>query len=968
MSEFGWIESAPFAKEALFHACDRLFRLRERLHDLSTKAYITDAPLILTQLLDDLAVHIGQKLSAAGRDLERAVEPGDASNAENSIRLLGSFISSLYRWIDVLELSRPDHVPHRLVPALERLAHTISWTGATIISPLSDINHSGQADTYSYLDVYDDLFGMTDRQAGLSSVLELGKDFFTKYPPHFTALFFPAGAKDDVLQHVIFGHELGHFADRVYGFSHIPDKKIDRRLRRRLRTALRSAVRGFLRFVVTSIGEENIRSTFPPYGDYEGLQTGIEGRLDEEIQRCNEDWLRELAADVFSVRLFGPAAFLSIATHLVTTGRARKLADMALPGLDHPPPAIRLSVMMREIDALEREGTLQGLPTALKDALGHWRIGLEHALRLSPPPPKLRFLLDWQSLKPSLGQVAHIVNRVYWQAQADGLLDQICAYMSEQMLQARQDDPWRQPFMSRTDTELVSHAVSLLNNGVVPCEVPCERRLRVEEGIGVCVELSEGLSVSTIVNAAWAQMLDAARDPAKSVLADDVTKTFRRRQREFGNLALAGIELADLIGRYHRRVRRRAGDGEVIVQSPITEHLLNPNLDRRLTVTPLLNPGEQICGGGIDLTLGTEFISTKKTRLSAVDSTDEDASREVEKYHETHYIPFGRSFVLHPGEFVLASTLEYLKMPPNLGATLVGRSSTGRLGLSFATGATAKPWYRGRLTLELLNVGALPIVLYPGMRIAELRIHEVDEIAAPEPSKYDLSIGPELSRLNEDREISVLCSPAAQVIVALVGPMGAGKTEIARYLANRRGFVKYSLAGVVLDEAKRDGLPETVKSMRSVGNDRRSQNPSCFADLVVSIIRRESAAPRVVVDSVRNPSEIEALERFRPVFLLGVTGEEDTRFRRERRERGRCHPCTSREEFARWDAQDLGQGQPDYGQQIRKLLEMAGQRALNGSGAVLDTTNIGPTQLNELYRMVDKVLDHVSAMAVHAHI
>jgi dCTP deaminase len=79
------------------------------------------------------------------------------------------------------------------------------------------------------------------------------------------------------------------------------------------------------------------------------------------------------------------------------------------------------------------------------------------------------------------------------------------------------------------------------------------------------------------------------------------------------------------------------------------------------------------------------------------------------------------AFILHPGEFVLGQTLEWVELPDDLVARLEGKSSLGRLGLLIhSTAGYVDPGWRGNLTLELSNVSNLPIALYPGMRIGQI--------------------------------------------------------------------------------------------------------------------------------------------------------------------------------------------------------------------------------------------------------
>ncbi|MCL2490653.1 MAG: dCTP deaminase [Propionibacteriaceae bacterium] len=78
-------------------------------------------------------------------------------------------------------------------------------------------------------------------------------------------------------------------------------------------------------------------------------------------------------------------------------------------------------------------------------------------------------------------------------------------------------------------------------------------------------------------------------------------------------------------------------------------------------------------------------------------------------------------FVLHPGEFVLGSTYEYVSLPDDVAARLEGKSSLGRLGLlTHSTAGFIDPGFEGHVTLELSNVATLPIALWPGMKVGQL--------------------------------------------------------------------------------------------------------------------------------------------------------------------------------------------------------------------------------------------------------
>jgi dCTP deaminase len=179
--------------------------------------------------------------------------------------------------------------------------------------------------------------------------------------------------------------------------------------------------------------------------------------------------------------------------------------------------------------------------------------------------------------------------------------------------------------------------------------------------------------------------------------------------------------------------------------------LAEEDLASRLVVMPLLDPGRQIGPASIDVRLGTQFQYFERIGDAGLDPGD-DLAATVEKSQRSTTMELGDPFWLHPGQFVLGATLEYLRLPPHLAAYVVGRSSWGRLGLLVATAIMLQPGWGGNLTLELVNHGESPIALYPGSRIAQLAVHSLAG-ATPEPyeGKYMGPTGPWASRLGEEQ-------------------------------------------------------------------------------------------------------------------------------------------------------------------------------------------------------------------------
>lgn len=141
--------------------------------------------------------------------------------------------------------------------------------------------------------------------------------------------------------------------------------------------------------------------------------------------------------------------------------------------------------------------------------------------------------------------------------------------------------------------------------------------------------------------------------------------------------------------------------------------------DDRLGVEPL-DPS-MVQPSSIDVRLDRYFRVFNNSRYTHIDP--KEAQEELTSLHE---VPDGEAFVLHPGEFVLASTLEYFSIPNGLAGRLEGKSSLGRLGLlTHSTAGFIDPGFTGHITLELSNVANLPIVLWPDMKVGQLALFQM---------------------------------------------------------------------------------------------------------------------------------------------------------------------------------------------------------------------------------------------------
>jgi dCTP deaminase len=153
----------------------------------------------------------------------------------------------------------------------------------------------------------------------------------------------------------------------------------------------------------------------------------------------------------------------------------------------------------------------------------------------------------------------------------------------------------------------------------------------------------------------------------------------------------------------------------------------------------------------VDLRVDRTFRIFANTRYPYI-----DVKRPMEDLTEVVEVDDEEAFILHPGEFVLGSTLERVTLPDDLVARIEGKSSLGRLGLLIhSTAGFVDSGFSGHLTLELSNVANLPITIYPGMKIGQLCLFEMTSPAERpygDRGKYQGQRGPTPSRFYEDFE------------------------------------------------------------------------------------------------------------------------------------------------------------------------------------------------------------------------
>ncbi|MCP3856111.1 MAG: dCTP deaminase [Actinomycetia bacterium] len=183
----------------------------------------------------------------------------------------------------------------------------------------------------------------------------------------------------------------------------------------------------------------------------------------------------------------------------------------------------------------------------------------------------------------------------------------------------------------------------------------------------------------------------------------------------------------------------------------LSDHTIREELDAgRIVIEPLGN--DCIQPSSVDLHLDRYFRVFRNHTMGYI-----DVKQNLEELTQLIEAEDDDPFILHPGEFVLGSTLERVAVPDDLVARLEGKSSLGRLGLLIhSTAGFVDAGWDGQLTLELSNVANLPITLYPGMKIGQISFIRMTT-PADNPygtsalgSKYQGQKGPRPSRYWEN--------------------------------------------------------------------------------------------------------------------------------------------------------------------------------------------------------------------------
>lgn len=544
------------------------------------------------------------------------------------------------------------------------------------------------------------------------------------HPDWFIFLSFPKVYGNDLLLHTnMLSHEVLHLFDYF--------KKISEEIKGNLPSInlklIQPIVESILEMPVINKelipkrrdipGREQLFTTPLTYRDFY-TETQLSTFFTNECGVIIEKWLAEIVADILSTRLYGPAFPLAFARVSLALSIMDNHSD------EHPSSRLRLKLMFKELDSLGYPGN-KNKKTQL-------------------------FINNFNKLKtfintgvPSKGFALHdaVAKHLLKPANKKIITEAVRKYTSDKEYPAAKfhQEVWG--------------LITLLENDIPPSEI---------------ISSGESSNLPSILNAGWIFYYNF-RDYLKYHQFVDVEKADFESVININKLiskAIENIEFCQIWQEHKSKTGVKSpnkrnfnnlvkNDKNVLSDSELYKRLIHKEYPKKLTITPLIDI--EIKGGGIDLRLGTKFIVTKRTQYPLIDPLEITQSDPLE-FLDRIAIPFNSHIILHPGQLILAMTLEYICIPNDLAGFISTRSTFGRMGLITATASYVHPGYKGCPTLELYNYGETPIVLYPAMRIAQITLHshlaDIEDFA----SKYSISTEPEYPKIWDDWDIQILKS------------------------------------------------------------------------------------------------------------------------------------------------------------------------------------------------------------------
>ena len=591
-----------------------------------------------------------------------------------------------------------------VVTHIDRLCRKLYSNSRVIIRPRWEYN-------YTYLSITQELYNIANKANITDSSLQNALKSHIENAPYFFSLAYPPTAAKNILQLVLWSHELSHFIDHIEGFNIEKRNKI---LNQPSEEDLEPFSTDFVRRFVedtkpqidTKVYNQLLSILKISDSDPEILVEKFTSEVTEPLAAMISGWASEIFADLMSIKLMGPAplfAFMEFGFPI--SGGLDTIND-----LHYPPFRLRLKFMLNEYDRWSNVDL-------------DWTRNLTTDLRIAFEE-KLSYIK--KIVNSPLEEITFLSSNYHENQDFYKIFYGILGKMAESFVKALTQEidnitnKSQELFITPYDFSCYLHGITFdLESSLPPT-------------IEIASDESDCKYLSLLLNAGWLFWLSHRYKQSNNSVKSysDAENSYE----EINLLFLKSIETYEAehwfksrrsygdYGRHNTNVESSKEDyipemdSGALSKKAILEMLAN----KSLRVIPMLDLSTQVGSCSLDVRLGNEFIVTKPPTLSSLNPVEFDVEVDPIQLQDKIYIPFGKPFVLHPGQFVLGSTLEYFKVPQNIMGLLIGRSSWGRLGLSIATPNKLNPGYKGCITLQITNLGNIPIFLYPCVRLGQI--------------------------------------------------------------------------------------------------------------------------------------------------------------------------------------------------------------------------------------------------------
>lgn len=683
-----------------------------RCKQLVAADFASDAPRILAQTLLNVFGYLARVCAVILTKIDWSGSDNLIEKATENLRTLDWQLKQFGSHIRYVESARTERLPWQVIPSFEKLVELLRPGAKVMLRPMWHYNYativSDLREIYlNELQEYEYYVPGVDVESNI--VFPLGSAFHI--------ISFPSLERDNILLHSVIGHELGHLvaSDLVEKYK---------------KDFLDGAQSQIEAATDSELTRMNVTQENSPLW-YEQILTA---RLTENIKQCLKYWERameEILADVVGALLFGPAALFSTFDVAVQSG-----FDVAPSERNeyYPPWRTRIREVLRVVEELT-SGLLSVKPELFRMtapmslAERAKALGLDRDSRAGLVNDRITMIRDTATATTDKGPIDHdALAKIAYSAlrrYVDLATTEVKSLIGARVVNETQ--------LSATLPILIER----LDAGVPPNaehDMPSRKLSKV--------------GLVDVLNSAWYHKASLTVAP----IAEEDRELFERVRSQRNRLTLKAIEYAHLAEEHPVRAARNSPKPRptttagVLTSDDIHEAMeLSAVLDR-IILTPLFDPQESLVDAALDVRLGTEFILFRKEALDALNiSSTESIVSNIGRYQERVVRRVREPFVLHPRQLIIGSTLEYIQLPPTVMAYVIGKSTWGRTGLVIATATKVDPGFRGCITLEIINEGEVPLVLLPGIPIAQLVFHRTER-PIRYSGVYSCPIGPEFPR------------------------------------------------------------------------------------------------------------------------------------------------------------------------------------------------------------------------------